>query len=187
VGYIIVGSTLATAEMVTNTQKDVAQQIEQRMRTNIEIESIKFMLKNGANKEKINFEKIMYLAAKHVHEKIIELAYNNGAENFGVILYDINAGNRETLLNFISKIIKKNPAYIKKLDASIKLYLFADGKAEFDLVKSIKTTSDCKITPKGIDLFFSGFSFFSFSLFRFRFSSSSCLTSKVFRMEVMCS
>ena len=42
-GYIIVGSTLATAEMVTNTQKDVAQQIEQRLHTNIEITDAKII------------------------------------------------------------------------------------------------------------------------------------------------
>lgn len=41
VGYVLVGSILVTAEIVTDAQKDVALKIEERMRTNINITSAK--------------------------------------------------------------------------------------------------------------------------------------------------
>jgi len=37
VAYLVVGSTLSTAELVTNTQKEVTQQNEARLNTNIRI------------------------------------------------------------------------------------------------------------------------------------------------------
>ena len=37
VGYVLVGSVLVTAEIVTNAQKDVAQTLQERQRTDIKI------------------------------------------------------------------------------------------------------------------------------------------------------
>ena len=42
VAYLVVGSTLSTAELVTNTQKEVTQQNEARLNTNIRISDAKY-------------------------------------------------------------------------------------------------------------------------------------------------
>lgn len=49
VAYLVVGSTLSTAELVVNTQKDVTLQNEARLRTSISISDVAFTNQNEPN------------------------------------------------------------------------------------------------------------------------------------------
>jgi flagellar protein FlaF len=116
VAYILVGSVLTTAEVVTNAQKDITLLQEARLRTNINlnktetslaVKGLNFSVTNTGNVGIINFEQMDLFA------------YNNGFQHLS---YSTSCGTENT---WCKVTIIPDTIHPNQLDPGEKMWVWA--------------------------------------------------------------